>query len=267
MAGDFRFRKKSSKFWKKFLIFFIIISIFLFFWFFVFSDYFLIKDIVVNGEESINKEAIYFTVKSELSKKIFWIFPKSNIFLFNKEEIEKLLKERFVNIASVYVEIQFFNKTLILNIKERKGEGFWCLNNDRCFIFDNEGVIFSEIEKPEGSGGLVVEDRRQIDFKIGDKVIDTKWIAFMRDFSIETIPDIWIKSYTIDSEFLKAQDLVANTSMGWSIFINLENTTPGAAANILKVLLKKQLLSRLDDVEYIDIRIPGRAYYKPKNNQ
>ena len=113
-------------------------------YFLFFSQAFLIKEIKVNENKSINSKNIENVVKAEMSDAMFCFIPGNN-FLFNKNEMVKsALTEEFSEIKSVEVK-RVFPNVLEIKIVEKEPTIIWCRFED-CYYIDNNGVVFTRAD-------------------------------------------------------------------------------------------------------------------------
>ena len=115
------------------LVFFVVYSLF-------FSQSFLIKEIKVSGNKSINSENIENIVVTEISDMKFGFIPGNN-FLFDKnEKVKTKLAKEFSEIKFVEVK-KIFPNGLEIKITEKEPTVIWC-RLDNCYYIDNNGVVF-----------------------------------------------------------------------------------------------------------------------------
>jgi hypothetical protein len=62
---------------------------------------------------------------------------------------------------------------------------------------------------------------------------------------------------------VSAEELIAHTSGGWEIYFNPSDSLD-AQLNALEKVLEDQIKGSYLNLEYIDLRIEGRVYYKEK---
>jgi hypothetical protein len=129
-------------------------------------------------------------------------------------------------------------------------------------LLADDGVILEPMERPEGIGAFVIEDASAAEFSPGTRPVALEWIRFMKEFSSALAPEILIRSYIIEPESLSAEYIRARTSADWDILLNVEFGQERHTAAVVKTLLEEEIRNRINRLEYIDLRIPGRAFYK-----
>ena len=252
-------KRKKKKSLKKFVflgLFFCLIGGLAYF--LVWSPFFWVGEIKVEAADG--KEPMYYSsaeieeiAKRVLEEKIFYFIPLKSVFLAPTEEIEKRILERFPEIRLVNV-LKKMPSVLEIKIEERVGIGIWCrLSLSGCFKIDREGVIFRE--SPLIGGNLVLNIYGENNSaKIRDEVIPPRVINFILTAQ-KVFPD------ARDFEFVSDEELKATTIQGWQIYFN-PSISAISQIDALKVILKNETEEGLAALEYVDLRIEGRVYYK-----
>lgn len=229
-----------------------------------FSGWFSIKEIQVSGYNEISEPEIRNLIGDYLSKKYLfgYIKPFSNILFASSETIKDSLRENFPIIKSVDIDKGLFNKNLTVEINEKEAVGIWCKNeSDKCFYFDREGVMFKPALRFSGEIFLTIEDGRGRGFNLADSFDDRelfekigltrgildelKFIGYSNFFLPQGSFEFWIK-----------------TKEGWYVYLDKENDVPIQLVALKKFLEEKIPVSRRQSLQYIDLRVNNRIYYK-----
>ena len=75
------------------------------------------------------------------------------------------------------IDRDWLRQSVIIDIQERERFAIWCSTGDDCHWMDNNGVIFEEAPKTEGSLILTVYDNGEKRISLGDKVIEDRFIT------------------------------------------------------------------------------------------
>lgn len=124
---------------------------------------------------------------------------------------------------------------------------------DRCFNMDENGIIFKESPVISGGPFLVIYDRISGDLKINSRVISPEILKSILE--IRQKVKINLLSFTIISPI--AADLEILTSNGWKIYFDASKDVNKQISILETVLAKK-----VQPLEYVDLRIENRVYYK-----
>lgn len=268
---ELRMRKKRRRRGIAFLVVFIVFTVgaCLVYGLF-FSGWFSIRNIEISGNIEISKDEVNKTVGSHIEKQYLFglIRPYSNILFTSSESIEHLLRASYPLIEKMNVDKNLFTKNLNINLKEREPVGVYCKKDlsaqtgmETCFYFDTNNVLFKEAPRFSGQLFLVIEDSRSRDFKLGDsfdddellskifetkRIIDELRIVEYQDFFLpENSFDFWVK-----------------TKGGWYIYLDKEIDIANQLVALKKFLEEKLSPDRRQTLQYIDLRINNRIYYK-----
>lgn len=247
-------RTKRKK--RKIRIAFLVVSSLLIFILFVvyalfFSGWFLIKGIDLSGNQEVSEEEIKKTVR-----------PFSNILFSSSQKIESSLKENFPIIAQAKINKNFFNKYLNIRIDERKTVGIWCRSgHNQCFYFDKYGFLFKPASRFSGEALLAIEDNRGKNFNLADTFDEKELIKKMN--SAKNILDE-LKLVAYNNFFLTpgSFEFWIKTKEGWYIYLDKESDIPTQLVALKKFLEEKLPGDRRKDLQYIDLRVNNRIYYK-----
>ena len=151
--------------------------------------------------------------------------------------------------------------TLTINFDKRIQIGIWC-HNKSCYYFDKNGVAFANTPETEGSLILKIEDLSKNDVLLGDKVLGDNQINFIINFSNKVAENNKFKILEFKIKPNSSVNLEAVTDKNWSIYLD-EKQDPAAAVNNLLSILE-EAVKNTGNLEYIDLRIPSRVFYKLK---
>lgn len=236
-------------------------------YFFIWSPVLWIQKIDVRPLRS-NISAI---VQNNLEKKIWRFIPQKSIILAPIDKIKEDILDNFPEIKEVIINKKATN-LLIIEIIERQSIGIWCQTErlkieatstepiinepvvKQCFCLDKEGIIFRE--SPLISGSLILNIYSQPDrtVDLASQVTSPEMINFI----LKTAQGL---SLRIDNfEIVSPEDLRARTSQGWQIYFNPAYSVD-SQLKALEIILEEEI-KETTSLEYIDLRIDGRVYYK-----
>lgn len=244
-----------------------------------FSPIFEIKEIKISGDYTIEDEEIYNTLNDILDKKILIFFDHNNIFLIQKNSLFKTLNKNFPQILSIKMNKNIINKTLVLNIMERREVGIYCegkfaplepqenestaleYSQGECYYIDVNGVIFEKAPQTSGTLILVIKDLSLIDAKIGESIIGPELLTELINLRIYLSDQLSLKvvDFVIDSNILK--EIRINTNEGWYLLLDPSRSLLEQAED-LRLALDEKIKDERSNLKYIDLRIENRVYYK-----
>lgn len=267
-------------------------------YFFIFSGVFRIDRIEVRGTEKIPVSGIEKIVKNSLEGKRWQIIPQNSLILLSTEKIQKDILDNFAEIDSA----NFFKKLsglLVIEIKERENVGIWCQLKDamageeggskrgniivtsspitidesdgfekreinNCFYIDKKGIIYRQAPLVSGSFVLNIYDRKNGPVNIKDQVVSPDIIEFIllaKEGLKQIENEVGFSMAASDFEIVSWQDVRARISSGWQIYFNPTYSIE-SQLKALEIVLGKEIKKQVGSLEYIDLRIEGRVYYK-----
>jgi cell division septal protein FtsQ len=255
---------QKSVFWFLALILLIFVI-----WLIFFAPFFRIKEILIIGNEATSSEKIKNEVNQIIQKRAFFVLPKDNIIFIKPAEIEKALEQENPSFQKIEAEKKFPN-ILKIEILERRSAIIWC-RRENCFFTDKNGIAYAEVfsaeltpfgEKENIEKMLVVQEEKEGEIKISQKVADQNFIGFILEISknLKQIENLEIISLrTPESASL---EIWITTTGGWQAVFNASEPAKKQAGNLAKFLSEKISEEERKNLEYIDLRIPEKIYYK-----
>ena len=244
---------------------FSLLMICLFFYTLFFSDRFSIKDIKIFGAESIPEDLLKAEIAGALDMRSFVFLKNTNIFAMPSDFLRDELKVKFPKIKTVLVEKNIFKREVLFVIAEREATGITCKNDDGnpCFYFDSEGVIFNSSPVILGAQVLkIIDDAINTDMILPNhKYLESQiWlIGFLKNKALAQ-NNITLRYFS----FLNNHgDISAETTQGFKIFFNSQ-IVPAEQIKVLGGILDKEIKDQTSNLDYIDLRVENRAYYKFK---
>jgi len=272
--------KRGENTWKSKIIFTLVALLILgLIYIIFFSPIFKIKEIRISGNQIISNEDISNSLNSSLEKRVLFFFEQNNIFLATSKKLKKIISDNFPRILLIEIDKNVFKKVINLKIIERKEIGIFCkievFNEENsgeektkeekeiikeCYYIDNEGIIFEKAPQTSGTLILVIKDYSKKGTKVGDRAVGKELISKI----------INLRKYLSDKLSLKAidftigpttqDDLKVDTNENWYILFDYSIDIK-EQVEALELILEKEIDNR-ENLEYVDLRIKNRVYYK-----
>ena len=245
-------------------LFLILISVYIF----LFSPIFSIKTVEIYGNRDINSQEIIDSSNY------------TNFFLATKNKIKYDLLARFPRISELEVEKSLSERKIKISIKEREEFGIVCriekIENsasastevgtptdkiENCFYIDKGGVIFKDAPQTSGSLVILIKDYSGREYQLGEKIYNENvidFISFAKEFLTSQIN---LKFLDFNILSFPPDDLKAITDEGWYILFNLQKRAEDQL-QALKAVLNEKIKEGRKNLEYVDLRIKNRVYYK-----
>jgi len=237
------------------------------------SSKFELKNINVRGVQNIKSEDVSSEINKILSQKKLKFVSAANYFVFQTDVISSNLRKAFPRIGQVKIEKVIPNK-LVIEIKERVAAGIWCdgLREESgypgifsvagCFYIDNSGIIFDTAPKSTGSIVFSIIDFREVLFEIGDAPFEPDYIskfANVNKIVSQNFP-FGIKEFSLS----ESGEFEILTTEGWTILLG-EKIDERYQLSNLKYILEDEIASRRKNLEYVDLRLGNKVYYKMRD--
>lgn len=259
-----------------------------------FSGLLEINQVKVNGLDKVSRDEFNNGLNDRLNSKWLGLLERQrNVFFFNSDAFKTDVLATFPEIKNIFI-----NKEpphiLNVDITERATAGIWCFVNDltrlndsgqaefitSCKYFDGEGAFWGEATRSSGFLILVVDDLRLnpvININLERSRENSQHTPALSGIdqalldSIMRISDklakmnIFVSKFTIPNNFIG--DFTAFISSGYELMFSIDSDIEGQL-EVLRIFLadKRDMSAQSDDpdfkLEYIDLRINGRIYYK-----
>jgi cell division septal protein FtsQ len=233
----------------------------------VYSSLFQIKNIEVSDNKYVSSEEIVSQFKKTAvgQSKIANFLTTDNILVWKTDA--QSIKNLFPQIENLKIEKDYFNRQVKITVQEREKFGIWCEMEQsatttqestisNCFWFDKNGVIFSEAPQAEGNLINKIDDFSGRSLKLGESVLAEKFFSnLFKIFEVLEKSDLGIKSLKL--ERIELQEILTESSPKIYFSLRIDPSFTLAAIDSMKKI-------GLEKIEYIDLRVENRAYYKLK---
>ena len=246
-------QKKHTHGWIKKVIFLatIVFGIWSFFW----LPYFRIKEIGIN-DPLVNREEIENKLGLLLYSHTRLFLPKNNFFLFPQKSAEKTIFENGLGVAEIKKK---FPDKISIYFEEVKPKFLYCTQVE-CFYIDKNGVPYESAPFFSVSPIPLLELKMGKEFVLGEEFLPKTEAEFIIEFEKETEKI----GFIVKSVKIK-EDLEITTNEGWKLILLLGEKNYKDVAEKLSLLLEHKIKKR-SGLEYVDMRLEGKAYYKLISN-
>ncbi len=232
---------------------------------FIFSGFLNIDKIEVRGVKTISAEKIIETINDLMETKRWRIFSKRNYLFFNSDEADKLLREKFKKIGELQIEKVFPDK-LNISINERSALLVLC-SVGNCYLVDRQGIAYEKVDLDvsnlKGTKLIKIIDESNKKIQKGENVFVPEFVKFVIAISDEVREETNLRllnEYRIKSRV--SGELIAQTDRGWDIYFDTKNPLK-KSVRMLKLVLNKQIaLKDFNRLEYIDLRLNNKVFYR-----
>lgn len=287
-----RYRRRKVK-----KILFLILTLFLIggiFYFLFFSEVFKFKNFAISGVRSLDSEEIKETIEFLLEGR-WLLIPANNFFIVKEQALEAAILSKFKRIEEIKIKKKLPNifalhrasAGLKIEIGEKNLNLIWCERKievsestpgeegeeeKRCFYLDKDGMIFGKTfdidlenldeEKLVNTPFILVEEEKDDFSNLEERVATPEIVDFVLQIKLILPKITGLKMVKGSILLASAGQINIETEEGWEVYFD---TTRGLTSQvkILDLVLTEKITKEEREVlEYIDLRVPGRIYYK-----
>ena len=243
----------------KWLIWLGIICLLFLLWLFLASPWWRLQNIRIEGLTRVPSQEIEEMIWEQAQIRKILFFKQTNLILFDKEEVEQKIINRY-NFANLEINKKLFN-TLELKINERP-YAFIFQQGSNFSYASADGYIIAEsvVSEEDKSKYLILEDKNETDF-IGDQDkinIKDDYLRFILDLydRLVDIPDLPVEKFIIDQEF---NTIKVDLQDGPVVYFNTKSEVEDQIDRLLLVKREK-IKDNFNKINYIDLRYGDRVF-------
>lgn len=224
-----------------------------------------ISDIRIKGNSTISKQTLKEFVQEKIFGNYIFVFPKSNIFLYPKKDLQISLLENFKEIKETEVSFENF-QSISIKIEERKPYALYCgdyvSTTTSCYFLDEDGLIFTKA--PDFSGNVFLRYFGVLDKEdlIGGQFMPSKDFKEI-NFFLTSLSKINI--VPIAFSVLDENDFEVHLENGGKILFGRAQNLSDVYENIQSVFDSEDFnKDNLPNLDYADFRFGNKVYFKFK---
>lgn len=212
-----------------------------------------IKDITINGLQTVDREFVMAEINKQFENKKFgYLDTQRNIFFFDGKALEASLLLRYPVLKTVEIGKKLPHQ-LAIDVLERKSSGIWCASQE-CRYFDDEMQTWGPAVRSSGFLLLTVEDSRPRE----GFAIDADFFRAILEVSAN-LSQATIKSAVIPEDSF--DEFRIYTDKSFYIIFSL-GTNIKSQLEVLKIFLEERSRDPAFNPQYIDLRIEERVYFR-----
>ncbi len=224
----------------------------------------LLTRVSVDGARTVSAERISRVVRETLRGSYFYIIPHRNILFFPRRRVREVVAAVSPRIERV--SLNTHRGTLVVQVSERAPIALWCgeqkigSSTPQCFFVDRDGFTFS-LAPYAHSGAYLIFNTADRGPRIESFIAESGTFGALYNF---------VKTFPLPiSRVLINKDLryTLYTEDGMAIFVNPRIPFDQTRNSVIAALSSEVLASgtRLEKgIEYLDVRVPEKAFYKLK---
>jgi cell division septal protein FtsQ len=262
----------SKKLVEKILFFAVVLA---FIWLVVyvlfFSSFLRISKIEVLGTVDIDPDLIRQDLQVEFSGKYFGLINRDNTIFVDGEKLQEKLSTKYEKIKDVKIK-RDFPKGIKVLIEERV-PGIVLCSDGGCSVVDMNGFVYMPFDPNANDAQLNslmrLTDNGNKDVKFKDFFLNREYVQYIVDMQKSLTDELGIAiSLDCQTPRLISGDIRVATEQGWWIYFD-SNKSIQQEIEMLRAVLSEKINKdgQRDNLEYIDLRVTNKVYYKLKNQE
>ena len=233
----------------------------------LFSPYLDVDSVSIEGNQDISKREIADNVAKSIEGKYFSFFPKKNFFFVNKKDINAALKSNFDQLEVASIEKKFPG-TISIQVTERRPELVWC-SGGVCYFVGKDGLAYGGAagtdEKLRKKGFLTVIDDSAVPVDLGKTKISPDYIGFIEAADLMLRDGLKLDpAESFHTAGIASGEISVKNREGWTVKLGSEFSVEDAK-KVMQTLFEKELNEEVrKNLDYLDLRIKNKIYYKIK---
>ncbi len=243
----------------------VLLSGILFFAFLAYFPLFKIRSVTVVGESSTSQAYVISSIASQLMAYSSFnrVLSLSNILVWGgSPRITDSALKGLPTIGSLGIKRDFFNGHVTIDASDRKKEALWCVTSSGlCYFTDASGVVFlraGDISLSVPSSTVpVVLDSYDNKLTMLTSVLNREGYSDLLKV-ISLIENLGFKNPTLYFKNMDYEEVVFKTPDNKEMYFSLLFDPSDDLAAVKNIISS----AGWRDVQYVDLRVQGRVYYK-----
>lgn len=226
------------------------------------SSPFRITRIVVRGADSAIRAETETLVRRYVDERTV-LAGAPRLFLLRPSILARELEAQLPRLATVHV-LRRLPGTLELDLQEQVPVAYLELAG-HTFSLDSIGRIIAEVSSDDARHAglpLVRDARTSFPVRLGDAALSRDIMAILHDVVVQ-LPERFAVSVTeLSIPSLGADEVRVQTDRGWFLALDGRRPLTDQLRTFEKVVTEELSPDDLERIEYVDLRIPGKVYYR-----
>jgi cell division septal protein FtsQ len=237
---------------------------------FLFSGFLNILTVEFSPTEKIDSQRLSSRLNAWLEEKYWNLVPKNNLLLLKESYLNDLFTQEFGIVKRIKIIKKFPDKIKI--IVEERNPIIVLENSQGKFILDDKGNtypynFFDSSGLDQADLPILKEENSERAFSF-DNNAGSDYLNFIFGVKdkLENLLDIHLKKEIVAPRIISG-DAVFEAEEGWRMYFN-KKVEINKEIEMLQIVLEEKIgQEKIKDLDYIDLRIDNKVYYKFKDVQ
>lgn len=231
-----------------------------------FSPFTAVSKIKITGTETIDGEIVSEKIRNVMEGKYLRLIRRDNFIFLPKMKIAEKIKKDLLRVDSVEIVKKFPNE-MTVRLKEKSLKLVLCAG-EACFVIDDAGLAYAPADFEAGQLGEknldILRDDSGKEISQGGAALDSEYVNFILAAKNKIESDLGIEAQKeIHTPNISSGDVRMETIEGWKIFLD-KNIPVEKEVEMLRITLNKIDEQKRKDLEYVDLRVNNKVFYKFK---
>ncbi len=224
-----------------------------------FTDMFSVQAITVLDAKATTEAAVRAVAEQEVSKTPW----RQSIFFVQTDIVADKIMGSLPQVKAVLVK-RILPGTIKITVHEKKPAMLLASNGDYYFV-DDQGILFEKADLLNLPGLVLPTVKNmsaQTEISLGAPVVSPEFVTFVQIASKSLSDSMGLEVVEIRMPSLAAREVYFALNNNWEIKFDITRDPEGQISLLERVVNEMLSEEEKQTLEYIDLRIPRRVYYR-----
>lgn len=185
------------------------------------------------------------------------------LFLFSRDRLVRELLAAIPKLATVQI-VRKLPGTVALSLQERVPVASLSLGG-QVVQLDSTGRVIAEVTREEAEAThlpLIRDEHSTVSVQPGDTVLSERVIQLLHEVVVLLPERLSVTAEELVIPAIGADEVRVRTTGGWELFLDARQPLGDQLGALERVIAEELDPESRDRLEYVDLRIPGKVYYR-----